>query len=134
MKALEDRLAEFDEAAIAILKQRGSTDATTLAAALGITPQAARRMMGRLKAQHRVHEQRAGRFITYIYGSNATPLRERSVPAGKFDGVNWASSTMRPGCQDFLDAPSLVHGEHIPHRAPMHGCVSSAARFSGEAK
>jgi hypothetical protein len=134
MKTLLDELFEFDEKAIALLKQHGSADAITIAAALGITPQSARRMMNRLKGQNRVHEQRAGRFINYVYGGSVVPKREVHIPRGDFNGVNWASATMRPGCQDFLKAPSVVHGEHVPHRAPMHGCTSSAARSAGEAK
>jgi hypothetical protein len=133
MKTLLDEIFELDEQAIALLKQRGSADAPSLALALGISPQAARRMMERLKAQHRVHEERAGRFVTYVYGGNVVQKRE-PIEYKPFTGVNWANSTMRPGCQDFLNAPSLVQGEQVPHRAPMHGCVSSAARFAGEAK
>jgi len=134
MRTLLDELFEFDEKAIALLKQHGSADAPMIAAALGITPQAVRRMMNRLKGQNRVHEQRSGRFISYVYGGSVVPKREVHIPSGDFHGVNWASSTMRPGCQDFLKAPSLVHGQPVEHRAPMHGCTSSAARFSGEAK
>ena len=130
MKTLLDELFEFDEKAIALLKQRGSSDAPSIAQALGITPQAARRMMERLKHQHRVHEERSGRFVTYVYGGNVVPKRE-PLEYKPFTGVNWSNSTMRPGCQDFLKAPSLVHGERVPHRAPIHGCVSSAPQVVG---
>ena len=133
MKTLLDELFEFDEKAIALLKQRGSSDAPSIAEALGITPQAARRMMNRLKAQHRVHEQRSGRFLTYFYGGNVAPKRD-PIEYKPFTGVNWSNSTMRPGCQDFLKAPSLVHGERVEHRAPIHGCVSSAPQVVGGTK
>lgn len=134
MKTLLDELFEFDEKAIALLKQRGSADAPSIAEALGITPQAVRRMMERLKNQHRVHEQRTGRFVSYVYGGNVVPKREVFVPSGEFKGVDWSNSTMRPGCQDFLKAPSLVHGERVEHRPPIHGCVSSAPQVVGGTK
>ena len=133
MKTLLDEIFELDEQAIALLKQRGSADAPSIALALGISPQAARRMMERLKAQHRVHEERAGRFVTYVYGGNVVQKRE-PIEYKPFTGVNWANSTMRPGCQDFLNAPSLVHGERVEHRAPIHGCVSSAPQVVGGTK
>jgi hypothetical protein len=133
MNPLDPRVDELDELAINILKQRKTVDVPTIAAALGITQSSARRTLDRLRHQNRVHEQRNGRFVTFIYGGSVAPKRE--TPEYKpFGGVNWASSTMRPGCQDFLKAPSVVHGQPVEHRAPMHGCTSSAARFSGEAK
>jgi DNA-binding Lrp family transcriptional regulator len=132
MKVLEERLVARENEALAVLKQRGSVDTQELAEVLGITRQAAARVLERLKAQHHIHERRAGRYVSYVYGGMPAPKRE-PVEYKPFSGVNWANSTMRPGCQDFLKAPSLVHGERVEHRAPIHGCVSSAPQVRSEA-
>ena len=36
-----------------------------------------------------------------------------------FKGVDWGLSTMRPGCQDFLNCPSRRGDGLHPHRAPI---------------
>lgn len=36
-----------------------------------------------------------------------------------FLGVDWSTSTMRPGCQDFLKCPSRRGDGLHPHRAPI---------------
>jgi DNA-binding Lrp family transcriptional regulator len=131
MNLLEERLDARDNEALAVLKQRGSVDIQGLAEVLGITRQAAARTLERLKAQHKIHERRSGRYLSYVYGGMPAPKRE-PVEYKPFSGVNWANSTMRPGCQDFLKAPSLVHGQRVEHRAPIHGCVSSAPQVRSE--
>lgn len=42
---------------------------------------------------------------------------------GVCPGLNWAQSTLRPGCQDFLAVPSLRGQQRVPHRAPIAACV-----------
>lgn len=34
---------------------------------------------------------------------------------------------MRPGCQDFLDCPSLKDGKRIPYSPPKADCVGKLA-------
>jgi hypothetical protein len=132
MKFLPEESEELDNRAIEIIQQFGSVDAPELASILGITAQSARRLLTRLVSWGTLHAKRTGRLVRFSYGGEPAPKREASEYK-PFDGVNWASSTMRPGCQDFLKAPSLVHGERIEHRAPIHGCVSSAPQVRSEA-
>ena len=126
MKFLPDEAEELDNQAIETIKQRGAVDAPELAGILGITPQSARRILTRLAGRGTLSTRREGRFVRFSYGGNVPPKRE-PIQYKPFSGVNWASSTMRPGCQDHLQIPSLMNEERIPHRTPVHGCVSSAA-------
>lgn len=131
MKFLPEETQELDSRAIEIIKQRGSVDAPELAAVLGITPQSSRRMLIRMQSWGQLHVKRAGRLVRFAYGGDPVPTRERAEYK-PFNGVDWAGSTMRLGCQDHLQIPSLMNEERVPHCPPVHGCVSSAAQLRRE--
>lgn len=48
------------------------------------------------------------------------PIFDRPV----FAGVDWGTSTMRPGCQDHLQHPSRRGNALVPYRAPILNAAS----------
>lgn len=62
--------------------------------------------------------------------TNATPPRTYQSTQ-KFTGVDWSTSTMRPGCQDHLKHPSRRSDGLHPYREPILNASSSMA-MAGE--
>ncbi len=114
---------------LAHLQAHGPTNTLDLAVALSETRKAISVSVGELMLADQVHRTTADgtptKEKTSIYAAGTTQTATaapRTLPAksepwnGVAKGLNWAQSTLRPGCQDFLAIPSLRGQERHPHR------------------
>lgn len=54
----------------------------------------------------------------------AKPTKPTMTQPKPFIGVDWTTSTLRPGCKDFLDVPSRqADGSTKPYGPPIYACV-----------
>jgi len=73
-----------------------------------------------------IHSVRVKNRVFYRLGKASNqPQAQRFQSSGTYTGDGFNPAVNRPGCLDFLEAPSLMGGKRLPYRTPMHGCVSS---------
>ncbi len=118
-------------AVLAHVQAHGPIDSQSIANHLGEARKAVSVSIGKLTASGHIHlvDQHGAptqkhKAATRLYApkpqaSIATAPMPRNAQGswdGKARGLNWAQSTLRPGCQDFLAVPSLRGEERHPHR------------------
>ena len=87
--------------------------------------------LARLTEAGFIHSVRIKNRIYYRLGkAQNQPKDDRYHPMGIYKGDAFNPANNRPGCLDFLEAPSLMGGKRVPYKTPMHGCVSSVNKFA----
>lgn len=121
----------MDAELLKIIKQHGQINVRDLARITDRSVTSCENAVKRMQERHEIHLVRKGNRNMWVYGTRQqAEQKERYTPTGYYTGDKFNPANNRPGCLDFLDAPSLMGDKRVPYKTPMHGCVSSAIRNS----
>lgn len=113
-----------NEVTIKLLKQHREMTVPLLQRLTGFGESTCRRTFERLALMGICHEVKVKGKNYYRIGR--APRKElKSREYKPFSGVVWKPEVNRPGCQDFLQYPSRMGDQLVPHKPMIHGCVPS---------
>jgi hypothetical protein len=122
--------AELDQLVLELFMQHGELTKPRLAQLTGGNKNSFQHCLPRLIALDLIHSVRIKNRMFYRLGKASNQASNgRSMPQGTYTGEDLNTAFNRPGCLDFLEAPSLMGDKRIPYRPPMHGCVSTASNL-----
>ena len=117
---------ELDKLVSQLFTQYGELTKPRLAQLTGKSVTSFEHCLPRLIESGFIHTVRIKNRIYYRLGkAQNQPKDDRYQPMGIYKGDTFNPATNRPGCLDFLNAPSLMGGKRVPYKTPMHGCVST---------
>jgi hypothetical protein len=122
--------AELDQLVTQLFTHYGELTKPRLAQLTGKHVTSFEHCLPRLIESGFIHSVRVKNRVFYRLGKASNQASNgRSKPQGTYTGEDLNTAFNRPGCLDFLEAPSLMGDKRIPYRPPMHGCVSTASNF-----
>ena len=125
-ESISQQAAKTDAEILKLIKQKEPISVLELSELTGRTKNSVTNSVNRLKAKLEISSKRKGNTNYWTYGTTPVePKPERYRPTGYWTGDKFNPASNRPGCLDFLNAPSNINGTLKPYKTPMHGCVST---------